>query len=186
MKPWAWVLAVTLLVTVVGAAGAWAAEEAQEAAAPEAAPDAVVEAEGLLAAGDPDGASRVLEKGMDVLGAPGGQAALRLGVLRVSLGELDTAKNTARTGLALMPRSRDDLSGRQIQESAIIRVFAPSGDVEATVAELDAHLAAGSRWTIEGLLPDPRFDPVPVTQGNAFFRRVSKIDNYIHPLFLNA
>lgn len=78
----------------------------------------------------------------------------------VGLGELDAATNTARTGLALMPRSRDDLSGRVLQEYAIIGVFAPSGDVDATVAELDAHLTAGSRWSIEGLLPDPRFDPV--------------------------
>jgi hypothetical protein len=44
--------------------------------------------------------------------------------------------------------------------NASIGVFAPSGNVEATVAELDAHRAAGSAWSIEGLLPDPRFDPV--------------------------
>ncbi len=91
MKPWARVLAVTLLVTAVGAAGVWAEEEAQEAAVVEAAPDAVAEAEGLLAAGDPDGATKVLEKGMAAVGAAGGEAALRLGVLRASRGELDTA-----------------------------------------------------------------------------------------------
>jgi len=43
---------------------------------------------------------------------------------------------------------------------AIVGIFALSGDVEATVRELDAHLAAGSAWSIEGLLPDPRFDRV--------------------------
>ena len=88
MKRWAWVPAVVLLMTVVGVAGAGA----QEKAATEAAtPDAVAEAEGLLAAGDSDGAAKVLEKGMDTIGTGGGAAALRLGVLRVSRGELDTA-----------------------------------------------------------------------------------------------
>jgi tetratricopeptide (TPR) repeat protein len=85
MKRWAWVLAVA--VTFVGAAGAMA-QEAEEAPA---APDAVAEAEALLAAGDADGATKVLEEAMDLPGEAGGVAALRLGVLRASRGELDTA-----------------------------------------------------------------------------------------------
>ena len=76
------------------------------------------------------------------------------------LGEFEAAEITAREALALMPRSKDDLSGRWHKVNAIIGVFAPSGNVEATVEELDAHLSAGSYWSIEGLLPNPRFDPV--------------------------
>lgn len=59
-----------------------------------------------------------------------------------------------------MPRSRDDLSSRWHEFSAIVGAFAPSGNVDLTVAQLEAHLAAGSQWSIEGLLPDPRFDLV--------------------------
>jgi tetratricopeptide (TPR) repeat protein len=67
------------------------AEATEPAAQDAAAQDAVSEAEAKLAAGDSDGAVKALEDGMDLLGAPGAQAALRLGVLRESRGELDTA-----------------------------------------------------------------------------------------------
>jgi tetratricopeptide (TPR) repeat protein len=96
MKRWSW-----LLVLVVVAASPALGEEKKKkedkkgaAAAPAAAPvaaaqvqDAVKEAEAKLAAGDSDGAVAVLEKaaGSD------GRAALRLGVLRESRGELDQA-----------------------------------------------------------------------------------------------
>ena len=59
-----------------------------------------------------------------------------------------------------MPRSRDQTTGPVYQLDVITGVFAPLGDVESTVAELDAYLSGGSGFTIEGLLPDPRLDPV--------------------------
>lgn len=92
MKRWAWVLAVTLLL-MAGAAGARAQEAAaEEAAAEEAATqDAVEVAEAQLAAGDADAALKSLESAADLPGEAGGQAALRLGVLRESRGELDNA-----------------------------------------------------------------------------------------------
>lgn len=76
------------------------------------------------------------------------------------LGDGEAAERTAREAMALLPRSRDDLAGRWYELEAIRGVFAPLGDVEATVEELDPHLGVGSSWSIEGLLPDPRFDPV--------------------------
>ena len=83
MKRCASLLATALLATVASA-GARAQEEA-------AAPDPVAEAEATLAAGDSDGAVEVLQKGMDTPGVAGGEAALRLGVLREARGELDNA-----------------------------------------------------------------------------------------------
>jgi len=76
------------------------------------------------------------------------------------LGNHEAAQRAAREALDLMPRSRDDLLGAIYQINVIMGVFAPLNDVEATVAELDDHLTAASPWRIEGLLPDPRLDPV--------------------------
>ena len=91
MKRWAWVLLVAFLAVAAGAVDK-KKEEAQEAQeAPAAAVDAVAEAEAMLASGDSDGAVKVLEKGMDAMGEADGLAALRLGVLRESRGELDNA-----------------------------------------------------------------------------------------------
>ena len=88
MKPWTWVLAVTLLLMAAGGVDT----RAQEAAAEEAATqDAVAEAEAQLAAGDADAAVKALETAADLPGEVGGRAALRLGVLRESRGELDNA-----------------------------------------------------------------------------------------------
>jgi TolB-like protein/Tfp pilus assembly protein PilF len=76
------------------------------------------------------------------------------------LGEREIAERIAREAMALMPRSLDETSGQLYQKDVIVGVLAPLGDVEATVAELDAYLGARSLFTVEGLLPDPRFDPV--------------------------
>jgi tetratricopeptide (TPR) repeat protein len=90
MKHWSW-----LLIAALAAAPALAAEkkkkpDKKEAPAAQAAPpveDAVKQADGLLATGDADGAINVLEKAMTT----NGDAALRLGELRESRGELDLA-----------------------------------------------------------------------------------------------
>jgi len=76
------------------------------------------------------------------------------------LGEREAAERTGREAIALMPRSRDQTTGPIYQLDVITGVFAPLGDVESTVAELDAYLSGRSTFTIEGMLPDPRFDPV--------------------------
>jgi len=76
------------------------------------------------------------------------------------LGEREAAERAGREAMAMMPRSRDATQGPDYQLDVITGVFAPLGDVEATVAELDVYLSAQAMFTIEGLLPDPRFDPV--------------------------
>jgi len=85
---------------------------------------------------------------------------IALGQVLTGLGELQSAKSSARRAMELMPRSRDDMSGSWTQANAISGVFAPAGDVEAVVAELEVLLTVSSEWSIEGLLPDPRFDSV--------------------------
>ena len=85
---------------------------------------------------------------------------IALALTLTGLGEFEAASAAARRGMRIMPRSRDDMSGAWYQRQAIVGVFAPAGDVDAVVEELDALLATPSNWAIEGLLPDPRFDPV--------------------------
>jgi len=52
------------------------------------------------------------------------------------------------------------LSGSQNQLEAILRVLVPAGDLDSAIEQLDAFLAAPGYWSIEGLLPDPRLDPL--------------------------
>ena len=78
----------------------------------------------------------------------------------VGLGEHERAIAAAREALRIMPRSLDDMTASWLEKDAATDVFAPAGDVEATVDTLDALLSSASHWAIEGLLPDPSFDPV--------------------------
>ncbi|MGI9259401.1 MAG: hypothetical protein ACR2QQ_11230 [Gammaproteobacteria bacterium] len=41
-----------------------------------------------------------------------------------------------------------------------VRVLAMAGDTASAIEQLDAYLADEGFWSIEGLLPDPRLDPV--------------------------
>jgi tetratricopeptide (TPR) repeat protein len=90
MKRWSWLL-LAALVAVPSAADDKKKDDrkgkATPAAAPAQAPDAVKEAEAKLASGDSDGAVAVLKKAM----ATDPMAALRLGRLHESRGELDLA-----------------------------------------------------------------------------------------------
>lgn len=90
MKRWSWLLVVALVASPVFGADKKkddkkGAAPAPAAAAPVQAQDAVKDAEAKLAAGDADGAIEALEKSTDP------KAALRLGILRESRGELDAA-----------------------------------------------------------------------------------------------
>jgi hypothetical protein len=60
-----------------------------------------------------------------------------------------------------LPPHIDALTNAAVRFDAIRRVYAPLGAVEDVVRELDVFLAEpGGSWSIEGLLPDPRIDPV--------------------------
>jgi len=74
-------------------------------------------------------------------------------------GEGGLAVNVARHAMELLPTSKDALAGLPLHPNAIMVLIA-AGDYGAAVEELDAYLAAPGRWSIEGLLPDPRLDPI--------------------------
>ena len=83
-----------------------------------------------------------------------------LGQAMAELGEHEEGVQLARRAMELMPTIRDAGVGPVVQLDAIIRVFAPAGDYNAMIAELDAYLAGPGWWSIDGLLPDPRWDPI--------------------------
>jgi len=85
---------------------------------------------------------------------------IALGEVLAGLGETDAAIRAAREGMALLPPSRDAAWGPQHQINAIVRVFIPAGALDAAIDELESYLAAPGIWSIEGLLPDPRLDPI--------------------------
>jgi len=85
---------------------------------------------------------------------------IALGEALAGLGEREAAIDAARQAMTLLPTSRDALSGSQNQLEAILRVLVPAGDLDSAIEQLDAFLAAPGYWSIEGLLPDPRLDPL--------------------------
>jgi len=83
-----------------------------------------------------------------------------LGEALLGLGERDQAIRAAARATELMPRSTDALRASWIQLDAIKRVLAPAGLNDVLIGQLDDYLTQNGWWSIEGLLPDPRFDPV--------------------------
>ena len=150
MKRWSWLL----VLVVVAASPAFSEDKKKEdkkkedkkGATPVAAPvaaaqvqDAVKEAEAKLAAGDSDGAVAVLE----TAAGTDGRAALRLGVLRESRGELDQAVDAYKAAAAKLDGAA---KGEALGRLAVVedtRGMAEAG------ASADAALAADA----EGLWP---------------------------------
>lgn len=83
-----------------------------------------------------------------------------LGEVLAGLGEAESAMSTAREAMDLIPKSLDATWGAAVQLEAVIRVLIPAGDHEAAIDELDAYFAEPGRWSIEGILGDPRIDPI--------------------------
>lgn len=85
---------------------------------------------------------------------------LSLGEALAALGQADEAVQLARRALDLYPASSDTFSAHTLQTQAALRVFIPAGDHDAALAELEAYFAVPGRWSIEGLVRDPRLDPI--------------------------
>jgi len=75
------------------------------------------------------------------------------------LGEHDVAIELANRVMDSFPMSMDAAAAPNMHLFAIKALLA-AGDYEAAIEGLDKYLAVPAVWTIEGLLPDPRFDPI--------------------------
>ncbi len=82
-----------------------------------------------------------------------------LGEVLAAAGELEVAARMARRAMELVPTAMDALDG-PIHRLGAVRVLAWAGEHDAAIEELDEYLSRPGRWSIEGLLPDPRLDPI--------------------------
>jgi TolB-like protein/cytochrome c-type biogenesis protein CcmH/NrfG len=82
------------------------------------------------------------------------------GEVLVGLGAQGAGVGMARHAVALLPTSRDAIQGSEILLDALVRVFAPAGEAAAAAEALDAYLSAPGAWSVDGVLADPRLDPV--------------------------
>ena len=141
MTRWSWLLVAALLATPAVAADKKKDEKKEEKKAPPAAvvQDPVAAAEAKIKAGDVDGAVEVLQKAV----ATDGKAALRLGVLRESRGELDLAVDAYKA-------AGDKLSGAPKGEAlGRLAVVQDARGMSEASATAEAALAADA----EGVWP---------------------------------
>jgi len=86
---------------------------------------------------------------------------IALGEALAYLGEREAAIRAGRDALAMRPRSKDAYLSIIYQIDIVLRVFIRAGAKDEALELLDDYLGTrGAAWTIEGLLPDPRLDPV--------------------------
>ena len=87
-------------------------------------------------------------------------STLIVGHVQAINGEYEKAIETARRATALLPVTEDALAGKDIQLNAIKFVYLLAGAYDLAIEELDDYLSSPTQWRIEGLLPDPIFDPL--------------------------
>jgi len=76
------------------------------------------------------------------------------------LGESDAAASAALEGIRLLSAVEDAARDQRLLKDAIVRALGPAGAVDVVIEQLDAYLGSPGDWSIEGLLPDPRLDPI--------------------------
>jgi tetratricopeptide (TPR) repeat protein len=84
---------------------------------------------------------------------------IALGEVQAALMQPLLAIDSAKNAMNLVPRSLDAMTGPATHLSAIL-ILVAAGDYDSAIEELDTYLASPGVWSIEGLLPDPRLDPI--------------------------
>jgi tetratricopeptide (TPR) repeat protein len=83
---------------------------------------------------------------------------LAMAEVAAGLGNRVEAIAFAEQAMAMVPRTIDLRMGAWVQLNAVRNVFAIIQDDERVLENLDDYLSRPGEWSIEGLLPDPRFD----------------------------
>jgi TolB-like protein/Tfp pilus assembly protein PilF len=81
-----------------------------------------------------------------------------LGQAMAGLGNSEAALNRANRAIELLPANRR--ARGTVRYYLITEVLARAGQNEAAIEQLDVFLSTPGLWSIEGLLPDPRLDPI--------------------------
>ena len=87
------------------------------------------------------------------------RALMRLAVATAGLGNFDEARRFAEESMA-MKFPDEPVITESFLHSAALGVYIPAGDHDRAVELLDDHLSTPVGWTIEGILRDPRIDPI--------------------------
>jgi tetratricopeptide (TPR) repeat protein len=85
---------------------------------------------------------------------------MALGEVLARLGDPDAARHAARQAIQIFEDRRDAINAPIQRLDAVLRVLIPIGDFGAALDELDRYLSAPGVWSVEGLLLDPRLDPI--------------------------
>lgn len=112
----------------------------------------------LRAAGKMEAARRVYAEGLTL--SPGDRPEWRRwrAAFLAGCGHTEEA---VRIGSELLDEiGPDDPSGNVMRLWLVREVLVPAGASELAIAELDGYLSRPGSWSIEGLLPDPRLDPL--------------------------
>jgi len=80
--------------------------------------------------------------------------------VEAGLGEVEAADATARRAIELAENLGDHVAAPFPRLDAVLRVFVRTGNFDAALSELDTYLSEPGMWSIDGLLPDPRLDPL--------------------------
>jgi serine/threonine-protein kinase len=84
---------------------------------------------------------------------------MHLGLVLAVLGEHVRAVEQAERALALMPMSRDALTGAELRRKAV-EVYANAGAEERAIAELEQLMRLPNGGHIQGVKLDPLLDPL--------------------------
>jgi tetratricopeptide (TPR) repeat protein len=84
---------------------------------------------------------------------------MELAQVTAGLGDFDEARRLAEESMA-MKFPDEPIVTKPLLSGAALDVFIPAGDHVRAIELLDEHFATPLGWTIEGLLHDPRLDPI--------------------------
>ena len=112
----------------------------------------------LRAAGKVDAARRLYAEGLNLSQGDRPEWRRWRAAFLAGCGQSDEAVRIAKELLAAI--TPDDPSGNVMRLWLAREVLVPAHAVDLAVAELDRYLSAPGSWAIEGLLPDPRLDPI--------------------------
>jgi DNA-binding winged helix-turn-helix (wHTH) protein/tetratricopeptide (TPR) repeat protein len=85
---------------------------------------------------------------------------IALGEALAGLGEREAANDAARRAIEVAESVGDRVAAPFPRLDAVLRVFVRTGAFEAALEQLERYLSEPGMWSIEGLLPDPRLDPI--------------------------
>jgi serine/threonine-protein kinase len=112
----------------------------------------------LELAGEVDAARRLYLRGLEQTQDAGAEWRAWRAAFLAGVGRSEEALKIGRELLAEM--SPDDALASTLRLWLVLEVFIPGRDFALATDQLDEYLSRPGNWSIEGLLPHPRYDPI--------------------------